>query len=598
MVALAMLLLLPSFKVLKANHAPDQIHQTRVDGDSLHSRHKTKKISINMSTKLTGSNQKSSGPDGFPIFFFQKHWNLIKDDIFKLCADFFSGSVNLERINWVHIALIAKSNAPSEVSEFRPISLINSTCKIISKILATRLGLVVGKLVDISQSGFIRRCIADNIIAAQEVIFNLQKKKKLGFAFKVDFAKAFDSLDWDFLLEILSARGFGQRWLSWIHAILHSAKAQILVNGSTQGYIRCKRGLRQGDPLSPLLFAIAADSLSAMFSHAIKSKVLIGVPLDHSNSICHLQYADDLIIFSGGGREDLRIIKLILYLFEGASGLSINFKKSCLYSTNFGFQPHSSSATILSCRKDCLPLTYLGVPLSGRRPKRLDWSKLINMVKARLSPWKAIYLSLGGRLSLINFVLSTVPVYWMSVFKLPAWVICDIDKIRRDFLWKGPDLKAKGARLIAWKRICRPRHMGGWGILNLQDFNNALLGKWWWKIASSPNGCWRHILIANYSISKPPGALFHSLPRNKSFFWAGINVILPAFRSCIIKSVRNGANTSFWFDRWFEGLPLKTSGPPCSLTACFPIFPCGISFKESIPLIPFSDLPLLVPLPF
>ncbi|XP_039141337.1 uncharacterized protein LOC120278673 [Dioscorea cayenensis subsp. rotundata] len=100
--------------------------------------------------------------------------------------------------------------------------------------------------VDNSQSGFIKgRCIADNIIAAQEVIFNLQKRKILGYALKVDFAKAFDSLDWNFLLEILEARGFGNRWISWIHTILKSAKTQILINGTTQGYIRCKRGLRQ-----------------------------------------------------------------------------------------------------------------------------------------------------------------------------------------------------------------------------------------------------------------------------------------------------------------------------------------------------------------
>ena len=218
----------------------------------------------------------------------------------------------------------------------------------------------------------------------------------LGYAFKVDFAKAFDSLDWSFVLEVLAARGFGSRWISWIHNILRSAKARVLINGVQHGYIRCKRGLRQGDPLSPLLFALAADTLSAMFTHALKSKVLVGVPIGSSGSISHLQYADDLIIFSAGGQEDLQIFKLMLYLFEGSSGLTINFSKSCLYSTNYGFQPNAASAAILNCARDCLPLTYLGVPISGRRPRRQDWLKLILMVRAKLTSWKANYLSLGG----------------------------------------------------------------------------------------------------------------------------------------------------------------------------------------------------------
>ncbi|KAH7684024.1 RNA-directed DNA polymerase protein [Dioscorea alata] len=112
---------------------------------------------------------KAPGPDGFPIFFYQKHWNLLREDIFKLCNDFYGGTINYERINWVHLALIAKTSAPTEASDFRPISLINSTCKIISKILSSIRSLVIGELVDDSQSGFIKgRYIADNIIAAQD----------------------------------------------------------------------------------------------------------------------------------------------------------------------------------------------------------------------------------------------------------------------------------------------------------------------------------------------------------------------------------------------------------------------------------------------
>lgn len=120
------------------------------------------------------------------------------------------------------------------------------------------------------------------------MIFNLQRQKFLGYAFKVNFAKSFDSLDYNFLLEILAAWGFGPLWISYIHNILSSAKAKVLVNGEPHGYMRYKWGLRQGGPLSPMFFALAADALSAMFTHTLCSSVLIGVTLDPLEKICHL----------------------------------------------------------------------------------------------------------------------------------------------------------------------------------------------------------------------------------------------------------------------------------------------------------------------
>lgn len=118
-----------------------------------------------------------------------------------------------------------------------------------------------------------------------------------------------------------------------------------------------------------MLFALVANALSAIFWYVFRTKVLLGVPIEPLDNICHLQYANDLIIFTAGGQEDLQIIKLILYLFEDSSGLTINFSKCCIYSMNYGYQPNVASATILNCKMDCLPLTYLGVPLFRRRPR-------------------------------------------------------------------------------------------------------------------------------------------------------------------------------------------------------------------------------------
>lgn len=131
-------------------------------------------------------------------------------------------------------------------------------------------------LVGNAQSAFLKGCcILDNVAIAEELIFSVHKRRLPGFILKVDFVKAFDLVSWEFLLELLKARGFGVRWMAWIEKILSSTKANVMINGSPNGYIHYHRGLRQGGPLSPLLFVLVTDVLSAMFNHALDSKILV-----------------------------------------------------------------------------------------------------------------------------------------------------------------------------------------------------------------------------------------------------------------------------------------------------------------------------------
>lgn len=158
---------------------------------------------------------------------------------------------------------------------------------------------------------------------------------------------------------------------------------------------------------------------------------------------------------------------------------------------------------------------------------------------------------IGGHLTLVILVLTALPTYWISLYRLPKWVIKELDHIRRDFLWFGPDIDHPSCRLVRWKNICRSRDQGGWGILDLDNFNQALLGKWWWKFATNTNWIGSKVILFNYG-----GPSWNMFPRQSgriSFFWKGVSRCLPPLRGCISFDINSGKETLFWKDNWLNG---------------------------------------------
>ena len=202
------------------------------------------------------SRDSSPGPDGFGAYFYQIYWDIIKKDMIQAVQEFFLTGKLLNNYNSNSIVLIPKTSNADTIGDFRPIALANFKFKVISKILADRLAVLMPHIISKEQRGFIKgRNIKDCIFLASEAI-NLLEKKAFGgnIAFKIDIAKAFDTLDWSFLLKVLKSFGFNSKFCGWIQVILESAKLSISINGKQHGFFNCTRGVRQGDPLSPLLF--------------------------------------------------------------------------------------------------------------------------------------------------------------------------------------------------------------------------------------------------------------------------------------------------------------------------------------------------------
>jgi hypothetical protein len=224
---------------------------------------------------------KSPGPDGFNGLFMKKSWDILKDDFIKFTIDFYSGNMNLASINTAYITLIPKVNNPETMNEFRPISLVSMPLKFITKLLANRLQKEIIPMLHQNQYGFIKgKTIHDCLGWAFEYLHLCHISKKPIIIMKIDFEQAFDKVEFNAIIAMCKALGIGPRFLSWITNILHSASTSILLNGVPGKKIFCKRGVRQGDPLSPLLYVATTGLLQYIINQAWYNGEL-DLPLDN-----------------------------------------------------------------------------------------------------------------------------------------------------------------------------------------------------------------------------------------------------------------------------------------------------------------------------
>ncbi|GJS28095.1 putative RNA-directed DNA polymerase, eukaryota, reverse transcriptase zinc-binding domain protein [Tanacetum coccineum] len=249
------------------------------------------------------------------------------------------------------------------------------------------------------------------------------KKKIKGLIFKVDFEKAYDSIEWGYLIEIMERMGFGVKWCKWVTACLESSSISVHVNGSPTKEFMMERGVRQGDPLSPFLFILAAEGLNALLNDAVDKDILRGVRVGEDDlMVSHLQYVDDTIIFGEWSRENTSNLMNVLKCFEEVAGLKINLNKSKIYSVGVERGELDIMAHFMRCSVGEVPFTYLGLPVGVNMRRVSAWNEVIERFKSRLCEWKAKAMSFGGRLTLVKSVLGSLPLYYFSMFCVPVGV--------------------------------------------------------------------------------------------------------------------------------------------------------------------------------
>jgi len=281
-----------------------------------------------------------------------------------------------------------------------------------------RLAGLMDKLVSNNQTAFIKgRYILDGAFILHETMHELSSKKMRGVILKIDFEKAYDSVDWDFVKGILKRKELPKQMVDWIMSTVRGGRLCININGENDPYFKTHRGLRQGDPLSPLLFNLAADALDHILSKAKLNGYIKGVvPHLIPGGLSHLQYTDDIVILMSHDDQTIINMKFFLYYFEWMSGLKINYHKSEVIAFGVSSEEQNMIANMLNCKVGSLPMTYLGLPISDSNLGVYSFEGIVEKMRKKLQPWKGKNLSSGGRLVLTNSSLSSLPIYMMGMF--------------------------------------------------------------------------------------------------------------------------------------------------------------------------------------
>ena len=503
---------------------------------------------------ISGLNDdKAPGPDGFPLAFWSFSWDFVKEEVMGFFREFFLNDQFVKSLNATFLVLVPKGRTVEDLKDLRPISLVGSLYKILSKVLANRIKRVMSLVISQHQNAFVeRRQILDAVLIANEAVDSILRGNEKGILCKLDIEKAYDHIRWDFMLQMLERMGFGPKWIRWINWCISTASFSVLINGSPSGFFRSSRGLRQGDPLSPYLFVIGMEALSCLLKRAVEGNFIAGCRFGGRDGgeivISHLLYADDTIIFCDANVEQLMYLRWTLMWFEAFSGLKINLHKSEIIPLGRVDNVEELAAE-LGCGVGSLPTKYLGLPLSAPHRDSGVWDSIEERFRNRLSSWKRQYISKGGRLTLIRSTLSSLPIYFLSLFRMPKIVWARLEKIQRDFLWGGGNLVHK-PHLVNWNIVCQEKRIGGLGVRGLSMMNQALLCKWCWRFANERDSLWRLVISTKFGEECGGWNTRDIRGGYGTGLWKDIRKEWFTFSQNSIASLGNGRRLGFWKDPW------------------------------------------------
>ncbi|XP_062005887.1 uncharacterized protein LOC133723071 [Rosa rugosa] len=496
---------------------------------------------------------KSPGPDGMSPFFYQKYWHIVSQDVCVAVRGLLEKGEMWLQSNYTYLCLIPKLQDPKEAMHFRPIALCNVICRISSKVVANRLKVWLPEIVSPLQSAYVPgRLISDNTLVATEAahfMHKLRHQESGFFSLKLDISKAYDRLDWTFIHAMLTKLGFASQWVQIIMKCVTSVGYSILLHGEPSPLITPTRGIRQGDPLSPYLFILCSEGLSALISKAVHQHNIQGLTMcPQAPTLHHLFFADDSLLFGSATNEECLQYRKILNTYEKASGQKVNFQKSSVvFSNNVNVDRQREMAALLEVKCVTEHDRYLGLPMRVGKSKTAIFEYIKEKLTKKLVSWKAKILSAAGKKILIKAIAQTMPLYAMNCYLLPKSLCDDIHQLCASFFWGDTDEKKK-IHWRSWEKLCLTKPEGGMGFKNIYAYNLAMLAKQGWRLVSNPHSLIAKLFKARYH---PNSSFWEAeLGDSPSFSWRSILNGRPVLKPGVQWSVGNGSQVNIWKDKW------------------------------------------------
>ena len=416
------------------------------------------------------------GLDGLSVQWYLQYWDLIGEGLTRAYQQVLDSGYMPQEWNDGLIYMIPKAGGQlEELRHWRPITLLNIIYKILAKTLAKRLQPYLSELIHDSQTGFIQeRSIFDNIILFWEMVaFAEGQNQELAVLF-LDFEKAYDRVDWNFMEGTLLKMGFPNNWIRGVSALYRNAHSSVLFAGDIGRRFSISRSVRQGCPLAPFLFLLVSEAFSVYLnSQQVNIK---GLALPFADASVDSEFADDTALYIHASQFNLVQVQKAVDDFADASGAVINWDKSSGFWVASGNPPVNAPSAGFSWIPKGQSIRYLGCRV-GLGIKVDDMiAPLLVRLRNKLIYWKKERLSLAGRVVVANSVLLSSVWYIASTWLFSRSIMLRVQRLVRNFIW-GNDTVHNTIAKVAWSVLIQPKHKGGLGLIDPFMQSKALLVK-------------------------------------------------------------------------------------------------------------------------